>query len=180
MKVKKHALVGRKQPFSTIKKRANSNIQNTRKEIGCGKKGRVRRGWNSNYIAIRLPEHPNSTKSGYIMEHRLVMERHLGRLLDNTEQVHHINGVHTDNRIENLEVLTAEEHTRRHVRERIKNGEFHNYRDISVKELKDAIMTTKNTAEAADKLSVHKTTVYRKLDQLKIREWYKNWRNLNV
>jgi len=68
----------------------------------------------SGYRRIRKPEHPNSTKTGWILEHRFVMSEHLGRPLLQSEVVHHINEDKLDNRIENLEITTASKHRYMH------------------------------------------------------------------
>lgn len=47
-------------------------------------------------------------------EHRYIMEQHLGRKLSRSEVVHHKNGDKRDNRVENLEIMTLSEHTKKH------------------------------------------------------------------
>lgn len=68
---------------------------------------------NDGYIQVWLPpKHPYSgmSSNNWIAEHRLVMAQALGRCLLSTELVHHINGVKSDNRIDNLQILPRSKH----------------------------------------------------------------------
>ncbi len=59
------------------------------------------------YIKIYKPDHPNADNKNCVLEHRLVMEEHLGRYLYKFESVHHKNGVTNDNRISNLQLMVS-------------------------------------------------------------------------
>lgn len=65
-------------------------------------------------IAVYAPDHPKACLFGgtHILEYRLIAENKIGRYLNDNEIVHHINGDPTDNRPENLEVMTQAEHAK--------------------------------------------------------------------
>lgn len=65
----------------------------------------------SGYLYVTVKDHPSVVGKGYkrVAEHRVVMERVLGRYLLEDENVHHKNGIKTDNRPENLELWTVQQ-----------------------------------------------------------------------
>ncbi len=72
------------------------------------------------YVYIFSPNHPNKNNRDYVFEHRLVMEKYLGRYLTKEEVVHHINGIRDDNKIKNLQLMTNSEHIKLHQKDKNK------------------------------------------------------------
>lgn len=101
--------------YKVCKKR-NIQCQRTGPRSGSGhpewKGGRIVD--KDGYISIYTLDHPNQRKhTPYILEHRLVMEKEIGRYLTRAEVVHHRDGNKQNNAIENLELFSSNgEHLR--------------------------------------------------------------------
>ena len=63
------------------------------------------------YIQILCPDHPRADSSGYVMEHIVIFERETGIEIPQNCCIHHLNGNKSDNRIENLCMMTHASHT---------------------------------------------------------------------
>lgn len=65
------------------------------------------KGWHKRqgYIVRLTKNHPFADKRGYVLEHRLVMEEHLGRFLTENEVIHHKDGNRENNELSNLQLL---------------------------------------------------------------------------
>ncbi len=86
------------------------------------------------YIRVKAPKgHPYTDGVGYIAQHRLILEQYYSKIMNNPiyldpkiYDVHHINGIKTDNRIKNLT------HLQHHYHARISNlGNYNSVEDMS-------------------------------------------------
>jgi hypothetical protein len=100
---------GEKNPMYGIHRNGKDNpMYGRRKELSTQWRGgrKIRK---DGYILVMAPDdHPIRNRSNdpsvYILEHRLIMEQHLGRYLDDAEIVHHLDGNPSNNAIENLQL----------------------------------------------------------------------------
>lgn len=88
-------------------------VSDTTKHSNSWKGGKMMDG---KYVQIYNPGHPQSTNYGYVLEHRLVVEKYLLACLLPWILIHHRNAITNDNRIENLAIMTRKVHNGIHLR----------------------------------------------------------------
>ena len=85
------------------------------------------------YVLIYMPEHPRSRKNR-VQEHIVVWEAANKRPVPNGYVIHHINGIKTDNRIDNLCLMSRKEHIILHNKLRKHSEETKSKLSIKAKE----------------------------------------------
>lgn len=110
-----------------ISTKARQRMSDARKKIPPDKHPNWKGGKRINrngYVEVRLPDHHRARGNGYVFEHIIVAEEKYGRKIYATEHVHHKDGNKQNNNPDNLEVLTPEEHNKKHPQ--IKSGKILN------------------------------------------------------
>ena len=107
MKGKHHSIATKEKIRKTRKNKYPSII--TKEKMSEAHKGPKHFNWKGGkiktldgYILIKKWEHPFCNKNGYVYEHRLAIEKQIGRYLKSEEFCHHVNEIKNDNRIKNL------------------------------------------------------------------------------
>lgn len=152
------------------------------------RKGEKSSSWNGGikktakgYRMVLRPGHHRADRNGYVMEHILVFEQATGIIVPDNCCIHHLNGVKSDNRIENLCMMTRNAHTVFHhtgqkrseqtkrllsdkARERFSDERNHPaYKDIDAQEMIDMRNNGHTVKHICEVFGIDKKTYYRKV-----------------
>lgn len=102
------------------------------------------------YVRVKCRDHPQSTQIGYVLEHRLVMEKLLGRYLETHEVVHHKDGNKQNNHPSNLQVYQS---NAQHLRDEL-TGRTPNYSQAGLQRMREnALRVNRRRASSSQKRS---------------------------
>lgn len=127
-------------------------------------KWRDGRGRVNGYEAIKVPDHPFCHVTGYVYEHRLIMEKHLGRYLKPNEHIHHKDGDKLNNNIENLVLIDHRSHIRKHM---VPKAKWSLLEDI--KWMQHQVDLGKDSVKISKIVGCSPTAVRKALDRYKIK-----------
>lgn len=105
----------KEQQFCSIACRQSNNATGRRGQLtGRQLRSYKQRMTKDGYFRMYAAKHPYANGRKEIHVHVMVMEMHIGRQISVLECVHHKNGIKTDNRLENLELMLHAAHSKDH------------------------------------------------------------------